>query len=155
MPQKQLDNVYRALIESHLRYANVVWGSVRSSKIEILQNLLDRARAIIERIRIIDSRSYNWFNVEQLVRFDRSAMSYRIVNRMCPESLLDNSLRYPRIQTTIRETARTSKSQDTSLNMYKGFRYSYCVEQHPYQYQGTVNPFTVQNRFKIPYKELN
>ena len=26
VPQKQLDNVYRALIESHLRYANVIWG---------------------------------------------------------------------------------------------------------------------------------
>ena len=35
VPQKQLDNVYRALIESHLRYANVIWGSIPSFKINI------------------------------------------------------------------------------------------------------------------------
>ncbi len=28
IPQTQLDNVYRALVESHLRYANVIWGSL-------------------------------------------------------------------------------------------------------------------------------
>ena len=26
IPQYQLDHVYRAVIESHLRYANVIWG---------------------------------------------------------------------------------------------------------------------------------
>ena len=41
VPQKQLDNVYRARIESHLRYANVTWGSIPSSKIKILPNLQD------------------------------------------------------------------------------------------------------------------
>ena len=56
VPQKQLDSLYWALIESHLRYANVIWGSIPSSKIKILQNLQDRARTIIERARIKD----NW-----------------------------------------------------------------------------------------------
>ena len=50
VPQKPLDNVYRALIESHLRYANVMWGSIPSPKLKILQNLQDRARTIIERL---------------------------------------------------------------------------------------------------------
>ena len=36
LPQKQLDNVYRALVESHLRHADVIWGSIPSFKIKIL-----------------------------------------------------------------------------------------------------------------------
>ena len=32
--QSQLDHVYRALVESHLRYANVIWGSLPKNKIE-------------------------------------------------------------------------------------------------------------------------
>ena len=31
--QKQLDNLYRAIKGSHLRYANVIWDSIPSSKI--------------------------------------------------------------------------------------------------------------------------
>ena len=94
VPQKQLDNVYRALIESHLRYASVIWGSIPSSKIKILQNLPDRARTLIEGARIKDDWSYNWLNVEQLIKFDRSAMAYKIINRTCPESLWD---KFPQI----------------------------------------------------------
>ena len=48
VPQKQLNNVYRALIESHLKYANVIWDSIPSSMIKSLQNLQYRARTIIE-----------------------------------------------------------------------------------------------------------
>ena len=64
VPQKQLDTVYRALIESHLRYANVTWGSIPSSKIMISQNLQDQAPTIIERARIKDNWSLNWLSVE-------------------------------------------------------------------------------------------
>ena len=117
VPQTQLDNVYRALIESHLRYADVIRGSIPSSKIKILQNLQDRARTIIERARIKDDWSYNWLNVEQLIKFDRSAMTYKIMNRMCPESLYDKFPQISCVQTTIRETARTSKFQDRTLNI--------------------------------------
>ena len=49
--QKQLDNVYRALIESHLKYANVFCGSIPNSKIEISQNLQDRAPTLIEGLK--------------------------------------------------------------------------------------------------------
>ena len=34
--QSQLSNVYRALVESHIRYADVIWGSVSNSKMESL-----------------------------------------------------------------------------------------------------------------------
>ena len=90
VPHKQRDNVYRARVESHFGYANVIWGNVPSSKIKILQNRQDRARTIVERARIKDSWSYNWLNVETLIRFDRQGMTFKIVNKMCPESLWDN-----------------------------------------------------------------
>ncbi len=64
VPQKQLDNVYRSLVESHLRYANVIWGSIPDSKLEVLQNLQNRARTLIERARYKDNWYYNWLNVE-------------------------------------------------------------------------------------------
>ena len=43
VPQKQLDDAYRALKVSHLWYASVIWGSIPSSKIKILQKIQDRA----------------------------------------------------------------------------------------------------------------
>ena len=125
VPQKQLDNVYRALIESHLRYANVIWGSIPSSKIKILQNLQDRARTIIERARIKDDWSYNWLNVEQLIKFHRSTMTYKIMNRMCPESLWD---KFPQI--SLHSNYNTRNCKDIQIPRYnleyvkKGFHYS-------------------------------
>ena len=125
VPQKQLDNVYRALIESHLRYANVIWGSIPSSKIKILQNLQDRARTIIERARIKDDWSYNWLNVEQLIKFDRSTMTYKIMNGMCPESLWD---KFPQI--SLHSNYNTRNCKDIQIPRYnleyvkKGFHYS-------------------------------
>ena len=47
VPQSQLCNVYYALIESHLRYADVVWGSMSKIEPAALQRLQDRGYSII------------------------------------------------------------------------------------------------------------
>ena len=86
IPQSQLDHVY-ALVESHLRYANVIWGSLPKSKLNTLQRLQDRARSIMDNARQKDGWSHNWLTVEQLKKFDRSVMTYKIINRQCPESI--------------------------------------------------------------------
>ena len=39
LPQSSLSNVYRALIESHIRCADITWGSLSNTKIECLQRL--------------------------------------------------------------------------------------------------------------------
>ena len=44
IPQSQLCNVYYALIERHLRYADVIWGSLSKTKITALQHLRDWGR---------------------------------------------------------------------------------------------------------------
>ena len=89
LPQSQLSNVYRALIESHMRYADVIWGSLAKSKKESLQRLQDRAISIIETSGIKDEWSNNFLSAEQLVIFDRAVMVYKIINRLCPENLCD------------------------------------------------------------------
>ena len=125
VPQKQLDSVYRALIESHLRYANVIWGSIPSYKLKILQNLQNRARTIIERAKYRDNWSCKWLDVEQLIKFDRSVMTYKIMNRMCPESLWD---KFPQI--SLHSSYRTRNCKDIRMPRYnleyvkKGFHYS-------------------------------
>ena len=87
--QSQLRHVYYALIESRLRYADVTWGSLSETKIAALQRLQDRAYSILTNARIKDSWSASWLNVENLFRYDRNVMIYKIMNRSCPENLWD------------------------------------------------------------------
>ena len=68
--QSQLVNIYHALVESHLRYAIVVWGSLSNPKLEGLKCLQNRAQSIIERAKIKDQWSRDWLPVEQLINID-------------------------------------------------------------------------------------
>ena len=47
LSQKQLATVYRALIESHLRYCSVIWGCLSNTELDCLQRLQNRARRLI------------------------------------------------------------------------------------------------------------
>ena len=47
-PQSMLFQVYKALVKSHLRYADVVWESLSNTKRSALQRLHNRAFDIIE-----------------------------------------------------------------------------------------------------------
>ena len=68
LSQKQLATVYRALIESHLRYCSVIWGSLSNSKLESPQRLQNRARRLIECARYKDGWECDWLNVRNLLR---------------------------------------------------------------------------------------
>ena len=89
IPQSKLCSVYYAIVESHLRYANEIWGSLPKTKLDILQRLQDRARSIVENARYKDNWSCDWLSVENIIRFDRSVMTYKIRNKLSPESLWD------------------------------------------------------------------
>ena len=67
LPQSKLSIVYYAIVESHLRYANVIWGSLLARKIETLQRLQNRAQLIIETARVKDNWSCDWLNVSNLI----------------------------------------------------------------------------------------
>ena len=71
--------MYYALIESHLRYADVIWGNQSKAKLAALQRLQDPAYLIISNARIKDSWSTSWLNVENLFRYDRTVMTYKIM----------------------------------------------------------------------------
>ena len=87
LPQFQLLNVYQALVESHLRYANVIWGALSDTKISTLQKYQNRALDLIESSKMKDAWNKNLMNISQLITFDRAVMTYKIVNQLCPEGL--------------------------------------------------------------------
>ena len=83
LPQSQLSNAYRALVESHMQYADVFWGYLSNSKKESLQRLQDRAISIIEMSGRKDEWSHNFLRTEQLVMplcRDGAVMAYKIMN---------------------------------------------------------------------------
>ena len=87
LPQTKLDQVYRALLESHLRYCNEIWGSFSNTKLDHLQRLQNRARTPIGSSRL----EYGWrctrLSVSSLIEYDRAIMIYKITNDLCPDSL--------------------------------------------------------------------
>ena len=48
LPQSKLDQVYKALLESHLRYSNELWGNLSSIKLNHLQRLQNRPHTLID-----------------------------------------------------------------------------------------------------------
>ena len=89
LPQSKLSSVYYTIVESHLCYADVIWGSLPARKIETLQRLQNRAQLIIETARVKDNWSCDWLNVSNLILFDKLVMTYKIINKLSPESLWD------------------------------------------------------------------
>ena len=82
-----LFQVYKALVESNLRYADVVWGSLSNTKISALQRLQNRAFDIIEASKLKDSFIRPAFNIDQMLQFDRSVLMFKMINKICPKSL--------------------------------------------------------------------
>ena len=82
-----LSNVYRALIESHIQYVDVIWGSLSNSKLESLQRLQDRAASTIQTSRKKDNWTSKFLAVEQLIAFNRAVMVYKTFTKLYPEYL--------------------------------------------------------------------
>ena len=80
LPQSMLFQVYKALVESHLRYADVV-------SISVLQRPQNRAFDITEVSKIKESLILPTFNIDQIFQFDRSVLMLKIIDKICPESL--------------------------------------------------------------------
>ena len=87
LPQTKLDQVYKALLESHLRYSDEIRGSLSNTKLDHLQHLQTRARTLIESSGLKDGWSCNWLSVSNLIIFDRAVMIYKIMNGICPDNL--------------------------------------------------------------------
>ena len=68
--------MYITLSLSHIRYGDVVWGTISSSELQALQSLQNRALSIIDRARFQDLWPKKWLSVRNLIRFDRCVMVY-------------------------------------------------------------------------------
>ena len=67
LSQSSLSNAYLALVESHVRYADVIWGSLLDTKIESLQRLQDRAVSMIHTPRIKDNWTPKFYHMNSLL----------------------------------------------------------------------------------------
>ena len=78
----------KALAESHLRYADVVWGSLSNTKLTALQRLQNRAFVdIIQASNIKDSLIRPTLSIDQMFQFDRLVLMFKMINKICPENL--------------------------------------------------------------------
>ena len=89
LSQSMLFQVYKALIESHLLYPDVVSGSLSNTKITTLQRLQNRAFEVIQASKIKDSLIRPTLSIDQMFQFDRLVLMFKIINKICPESLHD------------------------------------------------------------------
>ena len=60
LPQRKLEQVYKALFESHLRYGDIVWSALSNTKLSKLQRLQIRARKLIENAKYKDGTVIGW-----------------------------------------------------------------------------------------------
>ena len=61
LPQRKLEQVYKALFESHLRYGDIVWNALSNTKLSKLQRLEIRARKLIENAKYkVDGTVISW-----------------------------------------------------------------------------------------------
>ena len=145
--QSQLYSVYYALVESHLRYSDVIWCSICKTKLTALQRLQSRAWTIIENAKIKDIWSTSWLNVENIIRHDRNVMTYKIVNRLCPENLFDKYL--PRSYFSLYKT-RNSKDLQIPRSSTEFFKTSshYASLKVWNKTSLTIRELPTLNRFK-------
>ena len=79
--------MYKALVECHLRCADVVWGSLSNTITSALQRLRNHGFDFVEASEIKDSLIRLTFSVDQMFQFDRSGLMFKIINKICPGNL--------------------------------------------------------------------
>ena len=84
LPQRKLEQVYKALFESHLCYGDIVWNALSNTKLSKLQRLQIRARKLIENAKYKDGWNCNWLDVKSLISFDQGVRTYKILHCLCP-----------------------------------------------------------------------
>ena len=89
LPQSQLCMFYHALAESQLHYGDIVWGSLSKTKLAALQRLQTQALKITKNAKIKDTWSCPGMSVENIICFDRNAMTYKIIHKLSPEHFLE------------------------------------------------------------------
>ena len=87
-----LKTIYRSLVESHVRYGNIIWGTCGEVLLTKLQKMQNRAARIItksdydtEAGPLIDK--LGWKTIRELNNNDAAVMMFKIMNNMAPPYL--------------------------------------------------------------------
>ena len=94
LPKSSLLTLYKSLVESRLRYCDVVWGNYGTSLINKLQHLQNCAVELIhpESESVDLSRAFkeqSLLNVQQLTDYSTISMVYDSIHGNCPEYLTE------------------------------------------------------------------
>ena len=87
VPQRKLEQVYKALFESHLCYSDIVWNALSDTKLSHLQRLQIQARKLMENAKYKDGLDCNWLDVQSSISFDQGVTTYTILHGLCPDNL--------------------------------------------------------------------
>ena len=87
LTKSELDQVYKALFESHLRYSDELWDNLSNTKSQHLLRLENKAKTLIENSRLKDGRRCNCLSVSNIIQFDKAVMIYKILNCLCPDNI--------------------------------------------------------------------
>ena len=109
LPQSKLFKVYQALVESHLRYGNIIWGHLSATKLNKLQRLQDRAIALLHSAPIKDRMQSATLRVYELIKLDQEVMVHKFLNGQCPQVLKQTFTK--RSQVSKYETRRSDDLQ--------------------------------------------
>ena len=126
LPQSKLFQVRRALVESHLRYGNLIWGHLCATKLHTLQKLKDRAIALTQSATIKDRIPSATLSVNGLIKLDQAVIVHKILNEQCPEILKQK----------FTERSRVSKYETRRVNDLQVPRSRLEITRKSFSYKG-------------------
>ena len=83
---------YKTLVETHLRYCNVVWGQCNDTLIGRLQILQNKTARVITKVKYEDADhlghicQLGWLTVYGLIKLDLGIFMYKSQNNLLPET---------------------------------------------------------------------
>ena len=84
-----LQTIYRSLVESHIRYGNVVWSSCGEVLLTKLQKIQNRAAGIVTSSEFDENaepliKELGWKTVRELVRYDTTITMHKSMHKIAP-----------------------------------------------------------------------
>ena len=94
LPREALLCIYRALIESRIRYCCTIWGNCNAKLKNRVQKLQNRAARIITNAKPDADNdellnALNWLNVQQLIDYTAALQIWKAVNDKGPQHISD------------------------------------------------------------------
>ena len=95
LPLDALHTIYRSLVESDIRYGNVVWGSCGEFLSTKLKKIQNRAARIVTRSKFDEDaepliKELWWKTVRELVRYDTAITMHKSMHNVAPTYYLSN-----------------------------------------------------------------